>query len=372
MADQRNPSTIPGLDGLRAISILIVMISHAGLQGLVPGVFGVTVFFAISGYLITRLLLDEVDRTGTIAIGSFYARRMLRLYPPLIAYVAVMALVGYAAGEPVDPLGAASALLYFANYVNIFAPHRLDGIGGHLWSLAVEEHFYAFYPLLLLAVLAAGRRLAPALLALCAVSLAARIGVSAVWPAVAVDYTGMATECRIEGILAGALAAIVHRSPAAGLPGLLRDPRVAMLALPVLALTFVIRDPWFRQTLRYSVQEIALVPIILAVVSARSGGIVQRVMNSAPLVATGKLSYSLYLWHFAGYEIALGLVPGGGWRLALAYGLGIGLAFAIAFASYRLVEQPFFALRRRFGSHVRPALEDEGAAQASGQAARSA
>ena len=364
----RGNATIPGLDGLRAISILIVMISHAGLQNVVPGVFGVTVFFCISGYLITTLLLDEFDRSGSIAIGAFYVRRALRLYPPLIAYVAVMAVVMLAGGERPDPLGLASALFYFANYVNVFAPHRLDGIGGHLWSLSVEEHFYAAYPLLLLALLLAGRRILPVLLGICALSLASRVAISVFAPAIAVDYTGMATECRIEGILAGAIAAVVSRR--GGGPAWLWDGRGAFAALPVLAFTFLVRDPLFRQTIRYTIQEAALIAIILTVVAAQPRSLLQRAMNSAPLSITGKLSYSLYLWHFAGYEIALALVPGPGWRMAAAYMLGIGLAFAIAFASHQLVEQPFFALRRRFGSHVRPPVE--AADEPAPQAARSA
>jgi peptidoglycan/LPS O-acetylase OafA/YrhL len=365
--------SIPGLDGLRAISILLVMISHAGLQNLVPGVFGVTVFFCISGYLITRLLLDEFDRTGAIAIGPFYARRMLRLSPPLVVYVAVMAAVWSATGHAADPLGVAGALFYFANYLAIFAPHRLDGIGGHLWSLAVEEHFYAAYPLLLLGLLIRGRGVVAVLLAICAASLASRFAVSMLAPGVAVDYTGMATECRIEGILAGAIAALATRGAAgAMLARRLGSPRAALAALAALLTTFLIRDPLFRQTVRYTIQEMALIPIILAVVGAPAGSWLARIMNSAPMTLTGKLSYSLYLWHLAAYDVALWLAPGAGARLVGAYALGIGLAFLTAAASYWLVEQPFFGLRRRFGSHVRPAEPVGDLAMRADQPARSA
>src|SRR4051812_34954578 len=216
----------------------------------------------------------------------------------------------------------------------------------------VEEHFYAIYPLLLMALLSAHRRLAPVLIGLCGLALCLRIGVALAAPTIAPDYTGMATECRIDGILAGAIAALLGRSDAS--PVLVRrvvHPSVLAAALVLLLACFVIRDPLFRQTLRYTVQEIALIPIVLAAVNAPPRSWLRGLLDNAPMRAIGKLSYSLYLWHFAGFGIGLWMLPGAG-RQPLAYAFGWGAAFAVAYASYRFVEQPFFRLRRRFGSHV--------------------
>ena len=141
---------IPSLDGLRAIAVLIVLVSHSGYGETVPGGLGVTIFFFLSGYLITTLILDEQTRTETINVRHFYLRRAFRLLPPLlitlaIAYTLVAAGLlggGFSWG------GLTSQLFYFANYYGIFFAHENsipDGTG-ILWSLAVEEHFYIVFP----------------------------------------------------------------------------------------------------------------------------------------------------------------------------------------------------------------------------------
>lgn len=351
--------TIPGLDGLRAISILIVMVSHSGMQNLVPGVFGVTVFFFISGFLITTLLLREYRHEGRINIGMFYVRRLLRLYPPLIAFVGISALVWWASGHRVDPLGLFGALFYLANYVSIFAPDAMAGLGGQLWSLAVEEHFYAVYPLVLLVLLSRRLLVLPVLLSLCALSLAIRCYVAWQYPEFATAYNSMATETRIDAILFGAATAIVWNSPAGeAFVERWTRPHIIVAALAAILLSLAIRDEIFRATLRHSVQEIALVPLVLAASVGTRYAFAQRLLNSALAVTIGKLSYSLYLWHLAGIAIGEFLVPGAGWRFALAMLVGWAATFLFATLSYRCVEMPFFGLRRHFGSNVREVNPD--------------
>jgi peptidoglycan/LPS O-acetylase OafA/YrhL len=195
---------IPGLDGVRAISILIVMLSHSGLENVFPGVFGVTIFFFLSGFLITNLLLDEYSRSGTIHIGNFYVRRFLRLYPTLVAYVASVVVVLALVGKSVDGIGIAGALFYFANYLYAFASPHLDDIGVHLWSLSIEEHFYLFFPPLLLLLL--NRRLEPVttMLALCVLALAIRCILGLVTERdFFLQYSTAATEARFDSILFG-------------------------------------------------------------------------------------------------------------------------------------------------------------------------
>lgn len=347
---QDAPRIIPGLDGLRAISILLVMTSHSALAHVVPGVFGVTVFFFVSGFLITSLLLDEHAKGGGIAIKSFYIRRLLRLYPPLVVSILVTALVYWVFGTPVNVWGAAGALAYLANYLAIFRPDLMANLGGQLWSLAVEEHFYFFYPLLLVWLLPDRARLLRAILLLCLFALGVRIVVVQAFPDIALDYTGKATEARIDSILYGAVAAVLWWS-ATSRAWLLRHRRWLIgLGLALLLASFLWRNPVMRETVRYSLQGLGLIPLVLAVTVAGWLPRATRFLESAVLRWIGRHSYSLYLWHLLAFEIAEHfLKPFGPWPI---YSAGWVLALMLAALSYRWVEAPFFALRKRFGSHV--------------------
>src|SRR4051812_40780121 len=141
---------IPSLDGIRAVSFLLVFLAHAGLAHLLPGGFGVTIFFFLSGYLITTLLRIEFDVTGSISLRLFYLRRILRILPPfylILALATLLAFVGVLKA-PLLPLGVLSQALHFSNY---YAAHNgyygLAAGTGVYWSLAVEEHFYLVFPL---------------------------------------------------------------------------------------------------------------------------------------------------------------------------------------------------------------------------------
>ena len=136
---------IPSLDGIRAISVLIVVLGHSGLEALVPGGLGVTIFFFLSGYLISTLMLAEHSRTGEINILNFYARRVFRLMPPLIVSLAIaygLTYSGLLAGA-ITCKGLAAQLLYFANYYGLFFDpgNTIPDGTGILWSLAVDEPF---------------------------------------------------------------------------------------------------------------------------------------------------------------------------------------------------------------------------------------
>ena len=147
-------TNIPSLNGIRSVSVLVVFFAHVGFEGFIPGGFGVTVFFFLSGFLITSLLLDEERRNGNINLKQFFIRRLTRLFPPLIVSLFFIYLLTYLSISPgeISVMGALSQIFYFANYYSIF----FSSSGGIpmgttiLWSLAVEEHFYFFYPLLLL------------------------------------------------------------------------------------------------------------------------------------------------------------------------------------------------------------------------------
>ena len=143
--------TIPSLNGIRAISVLIVVSSHSSLSSLVPGGLGVTIFFS-EGYLITTLMIGEREQTGSLDILGFYARRVFRLMPPLLISLAIA--YGFVASGilpgAISLNTLAAQLLYFANYYYLFFDHETIPQGTWiLWSLAVEEHYYIFYPLMM-------------------------------------------------------------------------------------------------------------------------------------------------------------------------------------------------------------------------------
>src|SRR4029077_7675427 len=161
-ADQIAPERIPSLDGLRAISIVMVLFAHlAGTRGFpVPAVagnllglaeLGVHVFFVISGYLITRLLIDELDQHGRISLRHFYFRRTMRIFPPYYAYLGVVFLLSVAGALQLAPHDLVHGLTYTSNYY----PGR-SWFLGHTWSLSVEEQFYLLWPAIM--VLAGRRR----------------------------------------------------------------------------------------------------------------------------------------------------------------------------------------------------------------------
>lgn len=342
---------VPALDGLRAISVLIVMVSHSGLGWIVPGGFGVTLFFFISGFIITTLLLREQTKAGRIDVGSFYVRRAFRLYPALAVFIAGLCLALAIAGIPTDAVGVAGGLLYFMNYLVVFAPGHVLQHANHLWSLAVEAHFYVVYPLLFAWAAPRGSRLIAALVAACAAALAVRVGAVALIgdPRLVYEYAYQASEARFDSIAFGALAAALLMSPrGVALSPRLTHPATVALSLALIAVTLIVRNALFRDTLRYTLQGIALMSIVTALVVDQRYARIRTLLDARPAVYVGWLSYSLYLWHLP----ALAL----GWWIASGVGgaaIGWLAAFALAAASFHFVEQPMLRFRARFGSAPR-------------------
>lgn len=351
MSGARNAKyEIPSLNGIRAVSVLIVFASHAGFERFVPGGLGVAVFFFLSGFLITTLLLREFSRNGEIDFVGFYKRRFLRLMPPLLVTLAVaygLTLLYILPGH-VTLAGLASQLFYFANYEEIYfgAAQKTPEGTGVLWSLAVEEHFYMIFPVLLLAALAAhlrNRSLIVVALAVCAGILLWRIYLVC-WVGVSETRTYYASDTRLDSIVYGCVLAFAmngRTDDAANASRLsFRDWALLATAGLVLLSTLVIRDQRFRETLRYSLQGIALLPIFyLAVMRHRHW--LFRVLNSKLAVRIGIYSYSIYLIHrviIIALEVQVEQLAGHPLMLA-----GGSLALSIAFAVMidRLVDSRF-------------------------------
>lgn len=330
---------IPSLDGLRALSIGLVLTAHLNGTRHFPSVpelarwhlgdLGVRVFFVISGYLITTLLLEELDRTRTISLGRFYLRRFFRIFPAFYCFCVVLYLLDHAHLLTLRPGDLLAAFTYTVNY-----HHDRAWYAGHLWSLSVEEQFYLLWPALLLLVgTRGGNKVALATVVLVPVL---RIGLG-MWPAlrpgIGETFPSVADALATGCLLAG-LAPTLMRSPTWQR---LLDSRLVWLA--PLAVVLAARNPSTKVDwlIGQTVMNLAIAVVIAKVVRAPSTWF-GRLLNARPLVFVGTMSYSLYLWQqiflFRRGTSALQSFP-----------LNLTVAIATALASYHLVEKPFLRLR---------------------------
>lgn len=340
---------IPSLDGIRAIAAVIVFVAHAGLEKSIPGGFGVTIFFFLSGYLITTLLRREFQHSGDISLRKFYLRRVYRILPPMYITLAVAVLLGYLFHNLGDvTLGAVLAQIFqLTNYYYIFnGLDHLIPLTNIMWSLAVEEHFYLLYPLALLLLLRRFdcRKVGKLLLLSCVLVLLWRCCL-VFWLRPGEAYTNMATDARLDSLLFGCIMG-VYLNPVLDRQDALSERQwlVTLLgAFAVLLFCMVNRNPQFRETLRYSLQGIALFPVFYCAVRYPHWPAFAW-LESRPVRYVGTISYTFYLIHFESLYVA-GKIVGDSefWQGCLAG------AFTLAFAAamYSLVERRLGALRRQ-------------------------
>ncbi|MFI2188811.1 acyltransferase family protein [Streptomyces sioyaensis] len=347
------PGRTPGrahiapLDGLRGLAVAAVLLFHAGYLG--GGFLGVDLFFVLSGFLITGLLLGEVQKRGRIHPGVFWARRARRLLPALAVMGTAALLLAWAAGPPsllgfaLDdaPWAAAQAVNwhFIAEQVGYFNASDTR-LFSHLWSIAVEWQFYLVWPLVV-AVAGRGRGGARRVAVLAGAGALASLALM-IQLGNAVDTTRAyeGTDTRAFALLLGALAATAPvRRLAARVPGPGADAVCALLVCALLAswvLTGGQNAPGLFQGGLFAHSLSAAV--LIALLAAAPGGYAGRALGSAVPRRLGELSYSLYLWHWPVYLLLPQEVFGiGGWaRTALA----IGLSLVAAVLSKLLVEDP--------------------------------
>ncbi|HWA36477.1 MAG TPA: acyltransferase [Burkholderiales bacterium] len=350
MSERAHP--IPSLDGLRCLAILPVFLSHvlmAGLgQSFIPGNFGVTLFFFLSGYLITTLLRLEIEKTGAVDFRLFYLRRALRIFPTCYVVLAAAALYGWVKGT-VDPWWLLGQVLHLTNY-QIIRGGWLAPIAPNtdvFWSLAVEEHFYLVFPalfVLLARLRSSGARVA-LLLAACALVFLWRLTLTFVLDAHP-NRTYLATDTRIDSILFGCVLALW------GNPALDRSRyaehlwKRVFLPLAVLGLlaSFVVGGRAFRETFGYTLQGLCLFPIFIVAVRYSTWG-PMRLLNWPPVMWIGTLSYAIYLVHPSAIHFAQKLAGG---SLLVLLVVATALTLAASALLYRGIEVPAARLRRKF------------------------
>lgn len=345
---------IPSLDGLRCVAILLVFLSHvqntAHMPRIVPGNFGVTLFFFLSGFLITTLLRLELERTGGVNFKLFYLRRVLRIFPTFYLVLGGAALYGWYAGT-MDPLWLLGQVLQVTNY-QIIAGGWTAPIAPNTevyWSLAVEEHFYLVFPMvfvLLARYVPRGQR-AMALLALCGVVFLWRCWL-VYGTGSAPDRTYLATDTRIDSILFGCALAL-WGNPALDASRISESTwkRVLLpLSIVGLLVSFAITNRGFRETFGYSLQGICLFSVFVVAVRFPEWG-VMRWLNHPTVRLLGAMSYAIYLIHPSALFVAESLVGTSLVRLAPTATV---LTLAAAAALYYGVEKPVGRLRRKFST----------------------
>lgn len=296
---------IPGLDGIRAICITLVMVAHYGFGNVVPGGLGVTIFFYLSGFLITGLLLKERDKRGTISLKNFYARRFVRLSPELMFLILVSGLLGWWY-FPVKISDVVVASTYTTNYYTMYAEAFTDARvrWPHLWSLAVEEHFYLTFPLLIAVMGGRTKLLIGTLIAICVGCLVWRLHIvhygapfgfhqsdNSLHP-----YTYCASDARMDSIAYGCLTAVLFHRFAYRLKGMFACWSAIGIAGVLVIVSLILRDADFRETYRYSLQGLAMVCLFYGLFGD-SAGLAVRLLEMPVMRKMGVLSYGAYLWH---------------------------------------------------------------------------
>lgn len=346
---------LPHLDGLRAVAVYLVVLYHAGSKPFSGGFVGVDVFFVLSGFLVTRLLLRDIARSRSIQFGRFYSRRFRRLLPAAFVTLVVSALVFSAIGSPLDVVNAVgsfkAAFLYSANWYFIHQSQQYFGANIdtnpilHFWSLAVEEQFYLIWPLALGGAFALTRRLDHAAqLRLIRIAVAVAALASMVW-ALSLRATDMnrayyGTDARAYELLGGALLAL-----APTLVDRARRSRVSMRVATTTsaAVLLILASSWLDvDAIVRGVGVTITTCVLLVAIEAADGGLIKSALSTRPIVYLGKISYGTYLWHW----IVI-LVVAQTFRISTIAMIGIAalVATSLASLSFQILEQPVRASR---------------------------
>jgi peptidoglycan/LPS O-acetylase OafA/YrhL len=356
---------VAALDGIRGIAVLLVVISHLNLLvprqditgiGLVDGIIeggylGVDVFFVLSGFLITALLLNEERGRGSVGFGAFYARRAIRLLPAL--YFLLLCHAAYTLITELDwsaeVASIRAALLYYSNWQIVYDLESVATGTNHLWSLAVEEQFYLVWPVLLVGFLGLRYRASTVSAVLGLAILAIAVRRALLWE----DGTPwlelfVRTDTRADALLVGALLASLW------VRGVTPVRWVNPVAWAALALAFVYiatvePDSGFSFEGGSTVFAVLVASLLLAVLNGTWAP--ARWLAAAPLTAVGLVSYGLYLWHFPVFHV----VARYGEDLPEVVRVIVGLAVAagMTLLSWFLLEKPMQGLRTRFTNRER-------------------
>ena len=362
---ERPTAYVQGLDGVRALAVAAVVGYHLGVPALGGGLLGVGVFFTLSGFLITGVLVSGWERTRTVGLSRFYVHRARRLLPAVVVLLVVVSFVSVvthpdAASERLAE--SVAALLYVSNWKTISDGEsyfqRFSGPGpfDHLWSLAVEEQFYVVWPVLLLGLLVVVRGRLRGAATLTTVLALASFGLLWLLAAPGFDHTRAyeGTDARAGGLLVGAAVALVWRRGSVPALPHRKDRRVldgvGLGCLVVVLALLTLTDEYSLSLYRGGLLLLSLATAGLVAVVSHPGSRLGRLLGVRPLRWVGERSYGIYLWHLpvvalTGPEVLRG-------HHGLRGALQLGLTLLLATLSWNLVEDPI--RRRGFRRALRP------------------
>ena len=336
---------------MRAISVFLVILYHYGFER-VPGPHGVLMFFLLSGFLITWLLLKENEKTGTISLKAFYERRVRRIFPAFYFYWFVVMAYLLATRKPMPWGNAWSSFFFFSNYYSGLTGHPANAFS-QMWSLGIEQQFYLLWPM---AFLLLRRDLArmTAWVMLASVAVWAYRAVLVLGFGVGVSYLYSAFDARCDHLLVGCLLAVVLKR------GIwkrlwrfaLCHPLMPLLTIGALVFSIEVGNaqiPRYRDLIGFAVDPL-LFALLLVQMVVFSEGRWWGWVDSAPMRFLGLISYPLYLWQ----QMTLFTVRRvlAGYPEAIRFAGAAGVTIVVASISYYLVERRF--LKRARGGHEAP------------------
>lgn len=350
---------VAALDGLRGLAVLIVVYHHA--VGLLPGpngspqfepitggFLGVDIFFVLSGFLITAILLDETRRSGRVGLRSFYMRRGFRLLPALYCLLGVHLLYVWLTGLPIGPEvdSVRDGVLYVYNWRWRWATEQAQPNLVHLWSLAVEEQFYLLWPLAVILLTSLVKRASWRAGVIGATVLAVTVHRWVLFEGTESPFTIVTlyarTDTRADSLLVGALLAQLWAGRFLPRRGLVPAAWLSTIVVAVAIVRVEVLDSVLYRG-GYTVVAIAVAVIIAA--TLQGGWLAAKLLTVAPLRLVGRVSYGLYLWH--GWVFVVVLRYGGGWGWATRLAVGLLAAAVLTSLSWHLVERPMTRLRHR-------------------------
>ena len=334
----------PALDGLRTVAVYLVLLFHTGWAIAGGGFIGVDLFFVLSGFLVSNVILSEVDRTGRFRLGHFYARRVRRLLPAAVVVVVATSAVFVLVTSLTRRLSlvgdAQSALLYVANWRFLLQSedYFAEDVDGspflHFWSLAIEEQFYLVFPVLLLLLLRFRRRRAAVLLGGLGVLFLLSLVAQLYWAQVDPSHAYYGTDARLYQLLAGVLLAVALRTWHVHV----RRRHAEVLSVSGLALLILLGSGLVPMSPSWrGIGAMLASVLVIAGLSLRDNGLLARALARPVPVFLGKISYGTYLWHWPVILVLQELFATSPRVVAV---LTVAISTGLAALSYEVVEMP--------------------------------
>lgn len=343
-------SHLPALDGLRAVAVFTVVASHSNLPLRVPGDLGVSAFFVLSGFLITRLLVRERERTGEVSIRRFYLRRTMRIFPAYYAFLLLSYALDARAGQLWSNTLLANALTYTVNYFNAFNHHPSTSVA-HAWSLAVEEQFYLLWPLAFVILAARGRRALVTGVSLAALGAVAWRSWLFLGAHIDPSYVYNAFDTRLDNLAVGCLLALAvdYDTVVAAARRVAKRSWFPIVTLALLLTSRIATPESYHYSIGFTVDALLVATLIVQLLQLYR----TRLWSWLEWPAVrylGAISYPIYLYHQWGASVGRRVV---GDAHAFEFAAGVVATVVLASGSYYVIERPFLRLKARYAPETR-------------------